>query len=824
VVIAVALVVLIVGGAATLKLLFPPEKLRAMVVPQLEARLGRDVELSAVRLRVFPRLAVRLEDLAIANPPGFSADPALEMDALDLQVRFWPLIRRQVELGRVRLVRPTIRYEVREDGISNYQGFGSIASAEGTINSGTEAAAAAGFVVEDLVLNDGTVLYSDARSGRRARMQIAARLSAIREPGGSPALRSAGEIEVAKLRALIANLSGDSIAFPDLAIDYEALADLPGDSLVLTVLQVEVGQVPLSGSGIVRGLRGARTIDFALESGAVDIAELLAGLPAELRPADVAASGTARLALKATGPVGEGAVPQIDGSAQLDQVAADYGEYGRLLSKGVGQIKFDLSSLSLSPFEGEVMGRPFQLELEVTQFQDLVLSGRLSGSFDLATVERMRKGSRPMKGDVAIDLEFSGQAKDRASLRLTGPLRLSNVSLPFASLAVPAVVRSASLQLTGAGIRGEAIPIELGQSDLTLSMTSRNLVTFALSGDGTDYMPFIEFNARSRRFDMSEILTDTSKVGYGSLMTARLAGRRVGGRDPGEIARERYRDLALPPVNASGHVEIGEFLNPPTRARDVGFDVSINNGVLQVRDLRGQVYGGQVTGGLVLDFSSGQPPFALRYNLSLNAAQAANFLQRWTRLGPAVNGLMDFDISGSGTVDETLLPAPDAIDATGQATFRNGRFQDFGLAKSLANQFKVDSERLAGFQALGGAFAIERGSVLLDGWELNAPDLRAGISGSAGLGGSLDLKLALEVPPSTLRNAGLVQGTSGLGDLLGQLADDDRPIQLGVGVGGTMSNPTLQMDTEALQQELAKRLQGSGKSLLDRLLKKPPPN
>ena len=124
---AAALAVVVVGGVVTLKLLFPPEKLQALVVPQLESRIGRDVQLASVRLKVFPRIAVRLDDLAIANPPGFSSEPALRVDALDLQVRLWPLVRKEIELGQVRLVRPTIRYEVLEDGTSNFQGFGRTA-------------------------------------------------------------------------------------------------------------------------------------------------------------------------------------------------------------------------------------------------------------------------------------------------------------------------------------------------------------------------------------------------------------------------------------------------------------------------------------------------------------------------------------------------------------------------------------------------------------------------------------------------------------------------------------------------------------------------
>jgi hypothetical protein len=292
------------------------------------------------------------------------------------------------------------------------------------------------------------------------------------------------------------------------------------------------------------------------------------------------------------------------------------------------------------------------------------------------------------------------------------------------------------------------------------------------------------------------------------------------GLRPEDIARERYAGLALPPMNASGHVEIAELINPPTVARNVAFDLNMDNGVLEIRELSGSVYGGQVAGGVVLDFSSGQPPFTMRYNFSLSAAQASDFLQNWTRLGSATSGLVDIDVSGESAVDESLLPAPDALDASGQATFREGRFQDFGIATALANQLRLDPNRMSGFQDFGGAFRIENGAFLVDDWAFAGRDLSGVVKGAAGLGGSLDLQLALEVSPSTLQNAGLVQGAGGLGDIVSQLAGDDEAIQVAIGVGGTMTNPALELDTEALQAELAARLEDAGKGLLDRLLKK----
>ena len=843
------LVLVIVGGFVTLRVAFPPEKLRAMVVPRLEERVGREVQLSSVSLRVFPRLAVRLGDLAIANPPGFSSEPMLRLDALELQVRFWPMVlRREFELGQVRLIRPAIRYEVLADGTNNFAGLGPAraeqveppgreaesaraeeAGAPGEAGAG--AAAAAGLVVADLALQDGSILYFDGRNGSAARMSVEARLAADRASEGSRALLSRGRIALGSIHALVPKLGEDSIALPDLVTEYEAFADMPGDSGVLRQLSLTFGELPLNGSGALRGLRGPRNLELALESGDVDIAALLASLPAGLRPRNVEASGGAHLWLEVRGSLAEEGKPQVNGTLQLQNVSASYGEYGRVLSNGSGQAKFDLAALTVPSFTAELFGRPFELQLNVSEFEAPLASGRATGGLDLARFAALREEALPVEGDVKFDLSFWTALKAPEGSRLSGPIELSNISYQSPSLAVPARIRSATVQLTGMGVSAQAIPIELGGSDLTLSFSSERLLQYALQHALQDRaarptaaaLPHVQFAVTSRRLDTSELLAagDTGAVGYSDMLTARLAGRRLAGRDPGELARERYPLPPIPPLSATGRVQIAEFLNPPTRARNIVFDVGVENGVLEVKNLSGDLYGGRMTGGVSLDFRQARPPFTLSYDLKLSGGQAGDFLSRWTRLGSALTGLLDFDITGSALIDETLLPTPDGVDAAGRASFKEGRFREFGLTRALASQFRLDSDFISDFRELGGAYEIKGGQFIIEGWRFSARQLNGAISGSAGLGGTLDLKLAMEVPPSLLQRAGLLQGAGPLSGLLSQLMQDDTPLQVAVGVGGSMSDPTLVLDSEALQAELAKRLEGRSRDLLRRLIKPP---
>ncbi len=829
-----ALLILIVAGTVTLKIVLSPDKLRAMVVPQIERRVGREVELASVRLKVFPRIAVRLDQLSIANPPGFSDGPMLDLEALELDLRFWPLLRKEFELGQVRLMRPVIRYHVLEDGTNNFQGLGSADELQASaIRARPVSFAAAGsfllqeptastftgaFFVSDLRVIDGTLLYNDRRNGRSASMALQVQASVERAATDGKAMESRGIVDLGSIKLLSPDLGQDSVALPDTRIEYELFADLLGDSVIIQDLRLAVGDLPLTGAGSIRRLLNERQLELSIEAADVDLASLISSLPDTIktRLGDIDASGTAQLSLAISSSAASHGGAEIDGTLMLSDIDATHLEYGEILSAGSGELRFDETSISLPGFDGELLGRPFQLQLAISDFEDMMAEGQIAGTVNLARLAAMQGIEVPVEGVAEFDISFAGPANQPRALRLTGPIQLSDVSYQGASLAVPMVIRSATIRLTGDGIVSESIPVQLGTSDVTLAVNAPGSLPYVLSGGEVGSLPTLEFTLTSTKLDISELSIESEEVGYGDLVSARLAGKQIDGRDPVELAGEMLLP-PIPPLNSRGLVQIDAFINPPNRVNNLSFQVRVQNGVLTVSNLSGRTYGGRLSGNLGLDFSDGVPPFPLTYDLSLEDANAGGFLRRWTRLGAPISGRVDLTINGSVAIDGTMLPSVDGVQAVGDLAFREGRFEQFALTDALARQLRIDFSKLADFRDFGGPFEVKDGNFVVQDWQIVSGDYTGTIGGAAGLGGSLDLGLELEVPIATLQEAGLARGTA-LAGLLSQLAGSGESLDVSVSIGGTMSNPVLQLDQQALQAQLGQLLQGQAGDLLNRLL------
>jgi hypothetical protein len=257
---------------------------------------------------------------------------------------------------------------------------------------------------------------------------------------------------------------------------------------------------------------------------------------------------------------------------------------------------------------------------------------------------------------------------------------------------------------------------------------------------------------------------------------------------------------------------------------------------LEVRNLSGQTYGGTLAGGVTFDQSGSAasagrsrengsvlmaargsaaapaPPSSdLSYDIQLEGARASAFLEDWTTLGRIVNGTLDLNIGGGTPLTAGMLPVKDALSAKGTSVVLNGGLADnFALASRLVDRLGLAS--VTQFKRLGGDLVIENGALQIDSWTLGGPSANGQLSGTLGLGGSVDLDVRMDVPLSAIQKSkiGSLVGLSD-GGLLQKLmgaGQGEKTVPVRLGLGGTMRDPTVEItDKGAVKsalQQLAK--------------------
>src|SRR3546814_9926837 len=92
------------------------------------------------------------------------------LDALDVRVALMPLVRGEIQVESVALVRPTILLETLADGRANWQIAGAAGAAA---PSGTTAEGDGGLNIrlDSVEIDDGTLIYRDSAAGTEERIE-----------------------------------------------------------------------------------------------------------------------------------------------------------------------------------------------------------------------------------------------------------------------------------------------------------------------------------------------------------------------------------------------------------------------------------------------------------------------------------------------------------------------------------------------------------------------------------------------------------------------------------------------------------------------------
>src|SRR4051812_46093220 len=104
-----ALLGLIVIGAVAIVLLVDPNDYRDDIARLVQQKTGRPLEIRGkLGLKLFPWIALEVNDVRLGNPPGYGNDPFLSVASANVGVKLLPLLHKQVEVRRGLIEGPSV--------------------------------------------------------------------------------------------------------------------------------------------------------------------------------------------------------------------------------------------------------------------------------------------------------------------------------------------------------------------------------------------------------------------------------------------------------------------------------------------------------------------------------------------------------------------------------------------------------------------------------------------------------------------------------------------------------------------------------------------
>ncbi len=434
------ILVLIVVALLVAPMFINVNQYRGRIESELGARLGRSVTLGQMHLRLLPPV-FRAENVIIGEDPRFGPGPFAQARDLYVSVKFWPLLRKDVQVKSLQLVRPTVELIRDARGVWNFASLGHPAAAAPPapqrVPQPQPPQPAQAFSLDHLTITDGTIALTDYQK---------------HEP-----------------RAVYDHIDLDLKNFaPGRPFTVSAAVHLPGKGSQVAELRGKIG--PLNDQDLL-----ATPLDATVKLSEVDLAGAQKFLHSQaLSGTDVVISGT--MSLK-----NEGGNLSSRGSLRLDQarvrnvaigypINADYSFTDNLNTNVINIQKGDLK-LGATPFSvtGTVNTRPAPSQLDVelkASNASIAELARLAAAFGVAFSPQTK-----ITGKLNADIHARGPS-DRPAL--SGNLSAQDVEISGGSVAQPVRLSPVQLALTPQDVRSNAFTADTRGTSLGVQFALAN--------------------------------------------------------------------------------------------------------------------------------------------------------------------------------------------------------------------------------------------------------------------------------------------------------------------------------------------------------------
>lgn len=791
------------------------------IAQRVKEATGRSLAIDGdISLSILPSPTLAVEQVRFANIEGGSAPDMATLDALDVRVALMPLVRGDIQVESVALVRPTILLEQLADGRANWQIDGAAApSGAPAGDAGAGGEGGLDIRLDSVEIHDGTLIYRDSAAGTEERVEAleatitADSLQGPFEINGSAFARglplgfevssgalAQGQSVPVGLRLTVRETEAEARFSGSLRTGVPA-ADGAADGLQLS------GKIEAGGPSLARliavlspgaTMPAALADSFALES-RVEYAAPLADFPdVTLRLGETMATGS--LNVDAGAPIFAKAQLKLN-RLDIDKLLSTGATPAAAAPAGTATAPDAATTAPMAPVTtptaGFTLPRDIGGELELAidaigysggVITDAQLSAALAdGSIVITRASALLPGGSDLAIAGTIDAD-GGQP------RFAGAVEASSDNfrgmLDWLKLPLPAQVASDRLRKLSMTTRVSATPTTVQIADVDLRIDSSRVtggVAIALPEAGRRAKPGFGIGLAIDKLNLDGYLGDAAAVpsaGAAAPADGAAPATAPDADGAGGLPLGALKPLAA--FDANVELRVGSLTYHEQTMQGLHVDGTLQAGNLTLRDLSVKEFAGG-NGALSGSFTdlAGSPRFDTKFDLS--AGDAARVLQFAGIDFPGRSKLGRLKLGGTlaGGQHDVAYDAAFSFGGIGAEGQAKGKVSGLGAGIPLIDTDLSLSARDAGplleLAGLAGASEAKLGALSITGTAASGTDDLAydvsfslsGVGGAGALAGTITaissatpqvdtrLDLSVETPAGLLRLAGIDNATAG---------------------------------------------------------------
>lgn len=285
-----ALVLLAMLGILTLFIFIDPNDYRDDIEQLVAQKTGRPLRIGGpLDLKIFPWLALRIEDASLGNPPGFGDQPFLTVKSASVGVKLMPLLKKRVEVSQVAVEGLSVNLISKSEEVNNWKDLTESKEEEQPAQPGASPQAS----IAGVDITKSLLVYKDEAEGsitRLSNLELHTGALGGDEPvdvkgeldfdqGEKPVAHIALETKVrlpkqtsrieVKDLALNGKLFGEGEPMPISVKTSALMLDMDAETLAPATFDIELGKLPVRAT-----VSGEKLFSARLVSGNISVPQV----------------------------------------------------------------------------------------------------------------------------------------------------------------------------------------------------------------------------------------------------------------------------------------------------------------------------------------------------------------------------------------------------------------------------------------------------------------------------------------------------------------------------------------------------------------------
>ncbi len=479
-------IILLTVVIVALNFYFTDERLKNMILPEVRAVTGSDVQVEKMSLtffRTFPQFGVELENFLLPTPEG---DTLATVDDLLVGIELLPLFRSELSISRLTVNRPVISYHVYEDSTSNIDFLLALADDE-AVEADDEGMA---IDISQFTIRGAEINYID---------ETTRSLINLSDLDADISLRFADLIEStvdARLGSLSATIDETNyVNNLSLSLNQTSTLDLENEVLTLTEGVFSIRGLALNLTGNFSNWSAeAPSLDLQFSSSSDNFGELLRLAPPEFDEylAGLETRGSLRLEGSVSGQITEDDLPRFDLVIDVANGFVQNPDLPDAIEDIVLQVEVNNDLATIRDFRARAGDNTITAtgSVERPLDDDGLFSIEVDGDIDLGTLSRFYPieefGIEELAGILEANANANGRMDQPEEAIFSGLFKLTDGRLKYADVPRP--------------IENIEADIEANQDRITINQSGLRAASNQFTMNGSVLNPL---NEDTRSVDLS---------------------------------------------------------------------------------------------------------------------------------------------------------------------------------------------------------------------------------------------------------------------------------------------------------------------------------